>query len=489
MIDYETYCKIRDHRGRLGLSIEQTAQALGLHRQTVSTWSRRERYVQRTSRPRGSQLDPYKGQIVRWLEAHDLSAQQVFQRLREAGYQGGKTIVNSYVRQVRPPKQKAYLKLVFTQGECAQVDWGVYGSVAVGNTRRRLSFFVMVQCYSRQMYVEFTVAQTMEHFLGCHERAFAALGVPEKVMVDNLKSAVLRRLTGVAPVFNPRYLDYARHHNFKIVPCNVAAGNEKGRVESGVGYVKKNFLKGTEFTDFSAVNPAAQLWLNEIANVREHGETHRRPVDLFAEERKSLRRPNPNPYDLGRVLNVRASSQFRIALDTNRYSVPAKYANQRVIVKAYPERVCIYAQDQLIARHTRCYDRHLDREDPDHPKALLEQRENAREQRVMPRYLAISPKAQVYYEGLEARRFNARGHVRKIIALAEIYGDAACHRAIEDAIVFHAFSSESIAHLLESRARLKSPAASPLSLTRRSDLLDIELPEPDLSIYEVADDE
>jgi transposase len=489
MIDYETYCKIRDHRGRLGLSIEQTAQALGLHRQTVSKWSRRERYAQRANPPRGSQLDPYKGQIVRWLEAHDLSAQQIFQRLREAGYQGGKTIVNSYVHRVRPPKQKAYLKLVFTQGECAQVDWGVYGSVAVGNTRRRLSFFVMVQCYSRQIYVEFTVAQTMEHFLGCHERAFAALGVPEKVMVDNLKSAVLRRLTGVAPVFNPRYLDYARHHHFKIVPCNVAAGNEKGRVESGVGYVKKNFLRGTEFTDFSAVNPAAQLWLNEIANVREHGETHRRPVDLFAEERESLRRPNPNAYDLGRVLTVRASSQFRVSLDTNRYSVPAKYANQRVIVKAYPERVCIYAQDQLIARHVRCYDRYLDREDPDHPKALLEQRQNAREQRVMPRYLAISPKAQTYYEGLEARRFNARGHVRKIIALAEIYGDAACHRAIEDAIVFSAFSSEYIAHLLQSRARLKSPAASPLSLTRRADLLDIELPEPDLSIYEVADDE
>ncbi len=488
MIDYETYCKIRDHRGRLGLSIEQTAQALGLHRQTVSKWSRRERYVQRANPPRGSQLDPYKGQIVRWLEAHDLSAQQVFQRLREAGYQGGKTIVNSYVRRVRPPKQKVYLKLDFAKGECAQVDWGVYGSVAVGNTLRRLSFFVMVQCYSRQLYVEFTVAQTMEHFLGCHERAFAALGVPEKIMVDNLKSAVLRRLTGVAPVFNPRYLDYARHHDFKIVPCNVAAGNEKGRVESGVGYVKKNFLRGTQFTDFSAVNPAAQLWLNEIANVREHGETHRRPVDLFAEERESLRRPNPNAYDLGRVLNVRASSQFRVSLDTNRYSVPAKYANQRVIVKAYPDRVCIYAQDQLIARHVRCYDRHLDREDPDHPKALLEQRQNAREQRVMPRYLAISPKAQTYYEGLEARRFNARGHVRKIIALAEIYGDAACHRAIEDAIVFHAFSSDYIAHLLESRARLKSPA-SPLSLTRRADLLELELPEPDLSIYEVADDE
>ena len=104
----------------------------------------------------------------------------------------------------------------------------------------------------------------------------------------------------------------------------MAAGNEKGRVESGVGYVKKNFLNGAEFTDFAAVNPAAQLWLDGIANVREHGETHRRPVDLFAEERGLLRTPNPNPYDLARVLTLRASSQFRITVDTNRYSMPAE---------------------------------------------------------------------------------------------------------------------------------------------------------------------
>jgi transposase len=94
---------------------------------------------------------------------------------------------------VRPSgrRKKAFLKLTFAKGECAQIDWGEYGSIAVGSTRRALSFFVMVLCYSRQMYVEFTVSQTMEHFLGCHERAFAALGVPEKIMVDNLKSAVL----------------------------------------------------------------------------------------------------------------------------------------------------------------------------------------------------------------------------------------------------------------------------------------------------------
>jgi transposase len=489
MIDYETYCKIRDHRDRQRLSITQTARALGLHTETVSKWSRRERYEQRAPAKRGSQLDPYKGLIVRWLEAHNLSAQQIFQRLREAGYRGGLTIVNMYVRQIRPPKRKAFLKLTFAPGECAQIDWGEYGSVGVGSTRRRLSFFVMVQCYSRQMYVEFTVSQTMEHFLGCHERAFAVLGVPTKIMVDNLKSAVLRRLTGTAPVFNPRYVDYARHHSFEIAPCNVAAGNEKGRVESGVGYVKKNFLNGTEFTDFSAVNPAAQAWLNDISNVREHGETHRRPVDLFAEERGVLRTANPNPYDLARVIPLRASSQFRITLDTNRYSVPAEFSNQRVTVKAYPDRICIYHQDRLIARHLRSFDRHQDIEDPDHPKALLEQRKNAREQRLLSQFLALSSKAPAYYEGLLARRFNARGHVRKIIALAEIYGTDACSRAIDDALVFNAFSSEYIAHLLEARARTKSQPISPLCLTRRADLLDLELPEPDLSIYEVDHDE
>src|SRR5260370_40185300 len=131
MIDYETYCKLRDHRDRQGLSITQTAHVLGLHPQTVSMWSRRERYQRRAPVKRASQLDPYKGLIIRWLEAHALSAQQIFQRLREAGYRGGLTIVNMYVRQIRPPKRKAFLKLHFAPGEFAQIDCGAYGSVWV----------------------------------------------------------------------------------------------------------------------------------------------------------------------------------------------------------------------------------------------------------------------------------------------------------------------------------------------------------------------
>ena len=488
MIDYETFCKIRDCRERQHLTVAQTARALHLHPRTVTKWSARSHFEPRRRVSRGSLLDPFKPRITRLLDTYPYSAVQIFQRLREEGYGGGMTILRDYVRRIRPPKRPVYLKLNFSAGECAQVDWGSFGSVAVRNTRRRLSFFVMVLAYSRRMFVEFTVSQTMEHFLACHEHAFAELGVPSKLMVDNLKSAVLQRLAGVAPVFNPRYLHFARHHGFEIVACNVGRGNEKGRVESGVGYVKKNFLRGLELSDFSAIQAAAQVWLDTVANVRIHGETQRRPIDLFAEERPHLRRPNPHPYDLARTSTTIASSQFRITLDTNYYSVPSSYAHRRLTVKAYPDRVCIYFDNQLIARHPRRYGRHEDIEDPDHAKGLIAQRHRAREQRLMMHFLALSPDAAAYYEGLEQRRFNARHHVRKILALADIYPADAVARAISDGLAFEAFSAEYITNILEVRARTL-PEPGPLQLTRGHDLLDIDIAPPDLNAYEIDDDE
>ncbi|MEN8128970.1 MAG: IS21 family transposase [Pseudomonadota bacterium] len=237
MIDYDTFCKIRDYHEQRGLKAQQVARELGLDGRTVARWIDEPRYHPRQSTPRTSKLDPYKARIRQGLESHHYSAQQIFQRLREEGFDGGYSIVKAYVRQIRPRRPPAFLTLSFAPGECAQVDWGLYGSVAVGETRRKLSFFVMVLCHSRMIYVEFTLSQKMEQFLGCHQHAFEFFGnrVPEKIMVDNLKSAVLRRLIGEAPVFNPHYLDFARHAGFTIKPCNVRKANEKGRVESGVG--------------------------------------------------------------------------------------------------------------------------------------------------------------------------------------------------------------------------------------------------------------
>jgi hypothetical protein len=343
----------------------------------------------------------------------------------------------------------------------------------------------MVLCYSRMMYVEFTVSQTMEHFLACHQHAFEFFGgIPHKVMVDNLKSAVLQRALGEAPVFNPKYLDFATHCGFTIAPCNVGKGNEKGRVENAVGYVKKNFLAGLEIPDFGALNPAARQWLDTVANERVHGETKTKPATLWPKERPSLRPLPLHPFAIATVSQVRASRQFRITLDTNRYSVPAHYAGQALTLKTYPDRLCLYHGDTLIARHARRYERFQDIEDPDHPKPLLEHRKKARAHQLFLRFLALSPRAEAYYSKLEERRLNPQHHVRKIVALSDIYAPESVARALEDALTYEAFSSEYITNLLEQRARF-TPEASALHLTRRGDLLELNLAPPDLSLYQV----
>ncbi len=209
MIDYELFARIKNYHEQKGLNAAQIARELFLDPRTVARWLAQKGFQPRKPTPRPSKLDPFKDSINRMLEAHPYTATQVFQRIQEEGFAGGYSIVKRYVRRIRPRRAPAFLRLVFAPGECAQVDWGSYGSIRVGETQRRLSFFVMVLCYSRQMYLEFTVSQTMEHFLACHQNAFSFFGgVTRKIMVDNLKSAVLKRTFGEAPLLNPRYLDY-----------------------------------------------------------------------------------------------------------------------------------------------------------------------------------------------------------------------------------------------------------------------------------------
>jgi len=484
MIDFDLFSKIKHYHEQKGLTAAQIARELSLDARTVAKWLQSAQFRPRKSVRRQSKLDPFKDSIVRMLEAHCFTAVQVFQRIREEGFSGGYTIVKDYVHKVRPRRSPAFLKLAFAPGECAQVDWGSHGSIRVGDTYRRLSFFVMVLCYSRMMYLEFTVSQTMEHFLTCHQNAFAAFnGVPRKIMVDNLKSAVLKRMIGQAPKLNPIYFDFANHCGFTVSPCGVGKGNEKGRVENGVGYVKKNFLTGLDLPGFEAMNPAAGQWLDAIANVRVHGETRRKPIEVFQEERPSLLSLPLHSYDTGVISQLRASTQFRITVDTNHYSVPAEYAGARLTLKSYPDRLCVYHEDKLIARHPRSYDRNKDFEDPDHPRELIAQRKKARDQKIFMRFLALSPRAQDYHRELEKRRMNPRHHIEKIVALSEIYGEAAVARALEDTFEFQAFSCEYVANLCEQRSR-RLPEPGALHLTRRADLLDLDVQQPDLSIYQ-----
>jgi len=486
MIDYETYCRIK-HMREDGLRISQIATTVGHDERTVLRWIEEGQYRQRKSAPRPSKLDPYKPHIARWLETYPYSSVQVLQRLRELGYQGGLSILKDYVAKIRPRKVSAFLTLSFAPGECAQVDWGQYGTVTVGSTRRRLSFFVMVLCYSRMMYLEFTVLEAMEHFLACHQHAFEYFGaVPGAIMVDNLKCAVIKRHVGQAPVFNPRYLDFANHYGYQIRACGVGKGNEKGRVENAVGYVKKNFLAGLDIPDFRTVNPAAKAWMEEIANVRIHGTTRKQPVEMFKTERPAMGRLPAMPCDTATPRPVRASNRFRIKLDSNRYSVPAEYAGAQLTMKAAIDTVRLYHGTNLIAQHLRSYDRNQDFEHPDHPRALLMQRKKAREQRLLMRFMKLSPKAEAYHQELARRRMNPRHHIRQIVALSEIYGDEKLARAIEDAFTYQAFSCEYIANILEQRRRIQ-PQAGALHVTRRQDLLELDIPEPNLSIYDTGD--
>jgi len=483
MIDYETFQKIHQCCKRDGLSIAQTASLLGLDERTVARWSVTPQFSQRRAARRASKLDPFRSQIVRLLHQHPYSAQQIFQRLRESGYTGAYSILKVLVRSLRPPATTAYLTLQFVPGQCAQIDWGSAGWLQVGATRRRLSFFVMVLAYSRRLYVEFTLSQSMEHFLSCHQNAFGDFGgVTTEVMVDNCKTAVLAHPVGGPATLHPRYLDMAQHYGFTIRPCAPHQPQQKGRVESAVAYVKKNFLAGLEPTSLDAVNHAARHWFETIANVRCHAETHQKPADLFRQEIAKLRPINPAPYPAAVVHPTRATSRCRVVFDSNRYTVPPRFASQPVTLKIYPDRLVVYHQDQPIAEHRRSYERHQDIENPDHTEQLLAQRRGGRQQQLLLKFMALSPQAEAYHRHLADKRVNPHHHVQKIVALAEHYGSDKVARALEDALAYHAFSAEYIANLLAQRDRHRvEPAA--LHLTRRQDLLDLDLPAPDLSVY------
>lgn len=484
MIDYETFCQLRQLHDVKGLKASQIAAALDLDPKTVEKWIDRPTYQHRKQPKRPSKLDGFKGQIAALLERHPYTAQQILQQLQQQGYAGGYTILKKFVRQVRPVRKPAFLMLEFAPGECAQVDWGTFGSVTVGSTRRRLSFFVMVLCYSRLMYVEFTLTEGMEQFLSCHRHAFEFFGsVTEKVVIDNLKVGVLRHPAGEKAQFHPRYLDLAAHYGFQPVACNVRKGNEKGRVENGVGYVKKNFLAGLEIPSFAAVNPGAIVWRDTVANVRVHGETHRRPLDLFAEEKPRLRPLPVRAYDCAVIRPISANACCHVVLDTNRYSVPHLYASQKLTLKLYPDQLLLYHHETLIATHPRSYDRRQLIRNPDHIRDLVVNRSNARNQTLLLTFLALSPHAEPYARKLEDKRLNPRHHIQKIVALSEIYGPEKIHRALQDALSFQAIGCEYIANILEQRERLGAPPAA-LHLTRRQDLLDLDLPPADLTPYE-----
>ncbi|MEA3347166.1 MAG: hypothetical protein U9Q21_03655 [Candidatus Auribacterota bacterium] len=258
-------------------------------------------------------------------------------------------------------------------------------------------------------------------------------------------------------------------------------------MERTISYIRKSFLNGIgEVKSLSAINNTVRIWLDKTANVRIHKTTGKKPVDMFNAEQEKLIPANQLPFDCATIKTVKSNSQFRVFFEGNRYSVPYEYASSILTMRIYPDLLVIYHDNKLIAQHNRSYEKNMDFEDSVHVKKLLDERRNAKDQKLLCAFLKLTGKAEKYYEGIKERRFNSIEHVRKIMTLAEVYGKDDIRRAIDDALELNAYSCDYITNIVEQRRRF-TPKAAPLHLMRKSDMLDIELEEPDINLYDTIE--
>jgi transposase len=491
MIAYARYCQIQQLSAQ-GFSSAKIAELTGLNEKTVRKWRDKESYRPRTGARRASKLEPFKALIAQWIARADLSIAQIHQKLLEEGYQGARSILGDYVRLIRPRTHRACQSLHFEPGEAAQIDWGNYGSLKIGSTSRRLSFLCVVLCHSRVLYVEAFVQERIEHVLGGLANAFTYFGaVPRSLIVDNMKTAVIEHRPGCEPKYNARFEDFCRHFGAQPQACAPRAAYQKGRVETGVKYVKGNFFNGRDLSQLPAdrplesLNTQLRLWMENVANVREHKELRRRPIDLLPADRAAMLPLNANPCDTGRLTTVRVTNRCRVHCDGNRYSVPPAYSQKQIQLHCYHDRLCFYHQGKLIARHPRSYDRMQQIVDPDHQSALIEQQNRGKAAAHFAAFEALSPLAPLWLANLQHHYPNHLHHVRRILHLCELHGAGAVVEALAQTHDYGIYNWLAVCHVLERRQRLgQQPVAAPMAPSATSrELLDIRLPRPDLSHY------
>ena len=474
---------------RKNMSIHKTAKQLGISRKTVrKALQEKEALPDKTSR--FSKLDPFKDEITRLLKEFPLiSGIRIFEELLKQGYVGKTTILNDYLKTLCDKQKEAFVRLHFTPGQQAQVDWGSCGTIMVEGHPRRLSVFAMVMSYSRMMYLEFTISEKMEDFLRCHVNAFRFFGgVPSQLLYDNLKNVVIGR-SGKNVQYNQRFMDFAAYYTFKVCACNVARGNEKGRVESAIKYIKGNFLSGRIFTGLIDIHSQTVRWRDHTANVRTHGSTRKRPVDLFVEETKHLALLPAVEYDTNIVVPVRVSKDCFVKFQTNSYSVPFKYTVAKLTLKAGEHAVRIYHDQESVATHRRCYDKYKTCENPEHFKGLLEIKRRAITTKALQQFSQLGEKASLYMQGLLQTRVNAKTHIKNILKLSDLYGKTAMLDAIDKAITHEAYGSEYIENIiLQRRTECDDfSAANTLLLHEINGFSDVVIQPPDLARYDSLD--
>src|ERR1700681_1853709 len=372
MISPETRVQIRRYFYAEHWKIGTIATALDVHPDAVRRAIEVERF-QHAEPLRPSIVDPYLPFVRQTLEQYPrLRATRIHQMIRDRSYSGSVEQLRRAVARLRPQPHEAFLRLQVFPAEQAQVDWAYFGSVMVGRAKRQLSCFVMTLSWSRALYLEFFFDQTTENFLRGHVRAFQDWsGTPRVILYDNLKSAVLER-RGDQIHFNPRLLELAGHYHFVPRPCQVRAGNQKGRVERAIRYVRDSFWAGRVFTTLAECNRQALLWRDQVAHRRRWpGGDNRTLADVFAEEQSRLL-PSPlHTFSTDRIEAVRSHKTIYVRFDLNDYSIPPEAVGRQLTLLASDTSVRILDGSVEIARHVRSYDRHQPVLDPAHQDAVL----------------------------------------------------------------------------------------------------------------------
>jgi hypothetical protein len=342
-------------------------------------------------------------------------------------------------------------------GEQAQVDWGHFGKIQVGAATRSLSCFVLVLSWSRAMYARFTLDQTLETFLRGHALAFERLGgVPRRILYDNLKSVVIERI-GEHIRFHPQILECAGHYHFAPVPCAPYRGNEKGKVERTIQYLRHGFFAARRFTTVDDLNQQLADWIERVAHARPvPGDATRRSVrDALADEAPRLLPLPANRFECDLVRPAASGKQPYVRFDRNDYSIPHDRIRQPLTLVASETDVRITDGVAELARHQRSYDAGVVIEDPSHLEKLTAEKRRALELRRRDRLRGACPSAASFMDALAQRGEPIGVHAAQLARLLDDHGAAAVEAAIAEALQRGAVSAASVAHLLDQRTRAR----------------------------------
>jgi len=477
MIDPETRARIRQLFYAEHWKIGTIAREVGLHHETVRIAIETDRFNSgKTIRP--SATDPYAAFIREVLDRHPrLRATRIFQMIRDRGYSGSVVQLRRFIVCIRPARKEAFLRLSTFPGEQGQVDWASFGEVAIGHARRRLSCFVITLSYSRALYLEFFFDQRLESFLRGHIHAFEDWGgLPRTLLYDNLRSVVLER-RGDAVHFHPRFLELCAHYHFAARPCQVRAGNEKGRVERVIRYIRESFFAARPFTTLEDFNRQALEWRDREAHGRTWpGGDHQTVQQAFEEEKPRLLPLPIHRFDSDLLVPVRPGKTIYVRFDLNDYSIPPDSRNKQLVLAVSASTIRILDGTVEIARHRRSYDRHRIIVDPAHHEALLLEKRKAIGSTPGGRLANAIPESEAFLDSAFQRGESAAFQTTQLLRLLDEYGATELQAAMREALERNTPRASSVSFILNRRRRLsRRRAPIPVDLSRRPDLATLDV--------------